>query len=291
MTVMMEGRPAYEKVMQWAKAEASVLKDRPTLAAILTKDDETSKVYVGMKGKDCAAVGIRSEVYDIFAKEKEEHYERHVLELIRKLNEMEDVHGILVQLPLSPRLDEEKIFDSLYLEKDVDCLTPHNLGKLMKKEYDERSFIPCTPKGIMRLLDHYKVHLEGKDAVIIGRSFLVGEPLRKLLQDRDATATCLHSKSRGMEDKIKNADIVVAAAGRPPELSKDGFRLTGEMIKSGSIVIGVGVRKHGGKMYFDVDVESVQGKASYVTPNIGGVGLMTRACLLENTINAAKRLS
>ncbi len=291
MAVMMEGKPVHERIMSWARKETDALKKKkvtPTLAAILTKDDETSKVYVGMKKKDCEMVGIRSEIYEAYKREKDEGYEKRVLALIKQLNEREDVHSILIQLPLSQKLDEEKIFSILSPKKDVDGLTPYNLGKLMRGEYSETSMIPCTPKGVVKLLDYYKVPLEGRDAIVIGRSFLVGEPLRKLLQDRDVTATCLHSKTRNIDEVISSADIVVSAVGRPPELYGNGFRLTSKMLKDDVVVVGVGVRKHSGKMYFDLDVDDVKKKASKVAPNIGGVGLMTRACLIENTINAAK---
>jgi len=287
--MLMDARPVYDKITALAKKDAEKLKrSHVTLAAILTANDETSKVYVGMKRKDCASCGIRSEVYEAYKAENEKDYEKKVLALIKKLNERDDVHGILVQLPLSPKLDEERIFETLEPKKDVDSLTPYNLGKIMRGEYDNDSLLPCTPKGIMRLLDYYKIGIEGKDAVIIGRSFLVGEPLRKLLQDRDATATCVHSKTRDISEIVRTADIVVSAVGRPPELYGNGFRLTKGMLKRGAVVIGVGVKKDKGKMFFDVDVDGIKGRVSFVTPNIGGVGLMTRACLIENTVIAAK---
>lgn len=289
--MLMNARPVYDKIIALAKKDTDKLRKsrvEPTLAAILTADDETSKVYVDMKRKDCASCGIKSEVYEAYKAEKEKDYQRRILALIKKLNGRDDVHGILIQLPLSPKLDEEKVFEALDHKKDVDSLTPYNLGKIMRGEYDNGSLVPCTPKGIMRLIDNYKIEIEGKDAVIIGRSFLVGEPLRKLLQDRDATVTCVHSKTHDISEIIQTADIVVSAVGRPPELYGGGFRLTKDMLKRGSVVIGVGVRKDKGKMLFDVDVDGIKGRASFITPNIGGVGLMTRACLIENTLIAAK---
>jgi methylenetetrahydrofolate dehydrogenase (NADP+)/methenyltetrahydrofolate cyclohydrolase len=168
------------------------------------------------------------------------------------------------------------------------------MGKLLLGEYSAKnSLIPCTPKGSMAILDHFGIDVAGKDAIIVGRSTLVGEPLRKLLQDRNATVTCTHRKTKNLVERLRKADIIVAAAGRPPELyQENAFRLSADMVKEGVIVISIGVRRDPAtsKLVFDVDFEDVKDKAGYITPNTGSTGIMTRGMLLKNTISAAKNL-
>ena len=247
-----------------------------------------SRTYVDLKRKDCAEVGIISEVIDLSS---EDISPKRILEAIKELNEDSSVHAIIPQMPFSGKISEESVFSTLSPDKDVDGLTPFRLGKLIRTEYElERSLLPCTPKGITLLCKHYAVPMEGAEVIIVGRGILVGEPLRKLLQDLNATVTCCHTKTRNLIQKLKDADIVVAASGRPPEIYGDrGFRLTGDMVKEGCTVISVGVSKDqaSGKMLFDIDSASLKGKCRFLTPNTGGVGVMTRACLLQNTIIAA----
>ena len=263
----------------------------PKLVALLIGHDPVSRTYVERKTHDAKDVGILSEVIDLSVLPGGSESEEKVLEQIAKLNADARVSAVIPQMPFDGMASEEKVFSALDPAKDVDGLTPFRLGKLMRKEYSlEGSILPCTPKGTMLLLRHYGVSLKGADVAIVGRSTLVGEPLRKLMQDSDATATCYHTASKNLASKIKLADIVVAASGRPPELYGDsGFRLTGSMVKEGSTVVGVGVRKDArtNKMLFDVDTKSVKGVASFLTPNTGGVGAMTRAVLMQNTVIAA----
>lgn len=296
MAIIMEAKTVFEAIKDEVRREAEALKQRgvtPGLAAILVGEDPTSQMYVSMKQADCGKVGIRSLVYEVY-KHPKEVKEKELMSLIEQLNRDEEIHGILVQLPFPDFVNEERVFEALSPGKDVDGLTPHNMGKLMRGEYDpEGSLLPCTPKGVVKLLDHYDVEVKGKDVVIVGRSKLVGEPLRKLLQDKGATVSNLHRRTKNVDEKLLQADIVVCAAGRPPELyQENSFRLTGDMVKGGVVVVGVGVRKDlvQNKLLFDVDFDDVKEKASYITPNTGGVGLMTRAMLLKNAIIATKRL-
>jgi len=264
----------------------------PKLVAFLIGKDPVSRTYVELKKKDCAEVGILSEVRDLSS---EEFSASDVLNAIKEANDDRTIHAIIPQMPFNGKVQEERVFSTLSPDKDVDGLTPFRLGKLIRSEYDlEGSLLPCTPKGITLLCQFYSVPLEGAEVVIVGRGVLVGEPLRKLLQDLNATVTCCHTKTKDLAGKLKSADLIVAASGRPPELyGEKGFRLNAEMVKEGCTAISVGVRKDpsSGKMLFDIDVSALKGKCSYLTPNTGGVGVMTRACLLQNTIVAAKELA
>ncbi len=298
MTVVMSAKDLFQKVLDEIRQDVKMLQEEkgmtPRLAALLVGDDPVSQTYVSLKAKDCEKVGIISDVYRMFDHPQETR-EKEVLGLIDKLNSDPETHGILIQLPFPDYVDKEKIFERLSPQKDVDGLTPYNMGKLLLGEYSlESSLIPCTPKGAIKILEHFKVNVSGKDAIIVGRSTLVGEPLRKLLQDRNATATCTHRKTKNLTERLREADIIVAAAGRPPELYRENsFRLTGDMVKEGVIVISIGVRRDPAtsKLVFDVDFEDVKEKASYITPNTGSTGIMTRGMLLKNTITAAKRLT
>ena len=278
-----------------AKISAQVIKIKkqigrpPKLVALLIGDDPVSRTYVDLKRNDCLEVGIESEVVDLSCFGKEET-PKIIVDKIKELNDNNAIDAVIPQMPFSGKISDELVFSTLSADKDVDGLTPFRLGKLLRGEYDlETSLLPCTPKGIVLLLQHYGVTIEGADIGIIGRSTLVGEPVRKLLQDRGGTASCYHTKTKGLLQKISQSDIVVAAIGRPPELyGEQGFRLIGSMVKSGSVVVSVGVRRDATtkKMLFDTDTKSLKGVCSFVTPNVGGVGAMTRATLLQNTVNA-----
>jgi methylenetetrahydrofolate dehydrogenase (NADP+)/methenyltetrahydrofolate cyclohydrolase len=293
----MDARELFQKVLEEIRKDVEELKERginPRLAALLVGDDPVSQTYVALKEKDCKKVGIESIVYRMF-EHNPEIREKEVLNLINDLNNDPETHGVLIQLPFPDFVNREKVFENLSPLKDVDGLTPYNMGKLMLGEYNIiDSLIPCTPKGTMMILDHYNVDISGKDAVIVGRSALVGEPLRKLMQDKNATAICTHTRTKNLEKRLKEADIVVTAAGRPPEVSDlNSFRLDQNMISEGVIVINIGVRRDPstGKLVFDVDFENVREKTSYITPNTGSTGIMTRGMLLKNTITAAKRIA
>ena len=297
MTVVMGAKELFHQLLDEIKQDVKILQEEkdvtPGLAAILVGDDPVSQVYVSLKEKDCGKVGIKSTVYKMFDYPPKTR-KKKVLDLIRKLNNDPETHGILIQLPFPDFVDKEKIFETLSPQKDADGLTPHNMGKLLLGEYSAKnSLIPCTPKGSMAILDHFGIDVAGKDAIIVGRSTLVGEPLRKLLQDRNATVTCTHRKTKNLVERLRKADIIVAAAGRPPELyQENAFRLSADMVKEGVIVISIGVRRDPvtSKLVFDVDFEDVKDKAGYITPNTGSTGIMTRGMLLKNTISAAKNL-
>jgi methylenetetrahydrofolate dehydrogenase (NADP+) / methenyltetrahydrofolate cyclohydrolase len=263
----------------------------PKLVALLIGNDPVSRTYVDLKARDCAEVGIVSQVVDLSSIPKEESSDK-ILDEISGINLDSSINALIPQMPFDGKVSEEDLFSTLSPLKDVDGLTPFRLGKLMRREYSlNDSILPCTPKGVMLLLRHYNIGIEGADVAIIGRSSLVGEPLRKLMQDADGTATCYHTHSKEIATRIKQADIVVAASGRPPEIyGSSGFRLTGDMVKEEAVVVGVGVRKDAqtNKMLFDADTKSLKGKCSFLTPNTGGVGAMTRAVLLQNTIIAAR---
>ncbi|GBC74904.1 Bifunctional protein FolD protein [archaeon HR06] len=293
MVKLMSAKEIFQREKEVIKREVEKIKKEgytPGLAAVITSDDpldlETARFFVSKKREDCREVGIYFEVHEMLNKPQGE-----VLNLMEKLNKRDDISGIIFQKPLAKFLDEDKIFSSLDPTKDVDGLTPYNKGKLSTHYDFSKDLLPCTAAGIVELLSYYDVKLEGLDVVIVGRSDLVGRPLRIMLEDLDATVTCLHRKSKNILDKISRADMIVCAAGRPPELySQDSFKLYGDMVKEGCIVINVGIRIHpeSKKMYFDVDFDSVAKKAKYITPNLGGVGLMTRLRLLKNIVISSK---
>ncbi len=294
-TEVMYAEPLVTKIKSVVSVEVKAFIDGvgrpPKLVALLIGNDPVSRTYVSLKQKDCADVGIISEVIDLSSIPKERAASEIVLTMER-LNSDPLVDGVIPQMPFDGKIAEERVFSELSPEKDVDGLTPQRLGKLVRKEYDlGSSLLPCTPKGIMLLLRHYNATIRGANAAIIGRGLLVGEPLRKMLQDQDATATCYHTSSQGVLKRLKEADIIVASAGRPPEIfGSKGFRLDGSMVKEGCTVVGVGTTRDPstGKMLFDADTKSLKGKCNLLTPNTGGVGAMTRAVLIMNTLTAAK---
>ena len=289
----MLAKPLAEQMKSEISAQVVQIRKRtgvtPKLVALLIGDDPVSRTYVDLKRKDCEDVGISSEVIDLSHFDKAVS-QKKIIEKIRELNDDTSVNAVIPQMPLSGKVSEETLFSTLSPDKDADGLTPFRLGKLLRSEYQiEKSLLPCTPKGGILLSKYYKVPIEGSDVAIIGRSTLVGEPLRKLFQDLNATASCYHTRSRRVEEKLQAADIVVAATGRPPELyGSSGFRVVSDTVKEGSTVISIGVRKNEetGKMLFDVDTNALKGKCSFLTPNTGAIGVMTRVCLLQNTIIA-----
>ena len=281
MGVILHGKPVQERVLAEVKAGVDKLKAArgvtPALAVVLIGGDPASHVYVGHKRRAADAVGIiaRDELHP------EGLGQRELNALLRSLSDDPGVHGILLQLPLPKGLDEAAALACIAPEKDVDGLHPTNLGKLLA---GEPGITPCTPSGCLEILDHYGAKLEGAEAVVIGRSRLVGKPLAQLLLARQATVTMCHTRTRDLAFHTRRADILCVAAGRPR-------MITGDMVKEGAWVVDVGVnRLDTGKLAGDVDLESVQPRAAGVTPVPGGVGLMTIAMLLRNTLAAAERL-
>jgi methylenetetrahydrofolate dehydrogenase (NADP+)/methenyltetrahydrofolate cyclohydrolase len=248
----------------------------PKLAAILVGDDPASKLYISIKRKTCSEIGIRSILVDL-----DKNITNKLLDEIEKLNKDKSVHGILLQLPLPKDL---RPFTSEFIEqiapiKDVDGLHPINRGKLF--DYNE-DFVPCTPKGIVTLLEHYNVEIQGKNVVIINRSNLVGKPLIFMLLKRNATVTVCHSYTKNLDGFTKKADILIVAIGKSKFITK-------EKVKEGVVIIDVGISRENGKLSGDVDFEGVFDKCSWITPNPGGVGPMTVSFLLQNTFNAYKK--
>ena len=240
-------------------------------------EDKASKVYVKNKSKACNEIGIEYEEFLL----PENTQMPELLDLINKLNNREDINGILLQSPIPKHLDIKKAFNNIDYQKDVDGFHPINVGKL---SIGEDSFISCTPYGIIKLLEEYKIEIEGKNAVIIGRSNIVGKPLIQCLLNKNATVTICHSKTKNIEEITKNADILIAALGKAKFVKAD-------MVKNGAVVIDVGINRNElGKLEGDVDFEEVKKKVSYITPVPGGVGPMTIAMLMNNVVKAGKKV-
>ncbi len=281
MSILLEGKKIAEKIRNELKMEIDKIQKKPYLAVIIVGENISSKVYVNMKEKACKEVGIISKRYNLNKELKEEQ----LIRLIDDLNNDKDVNGILVQLPLPKHINEERILAAIDPEKDVDGFNPLNIGKLFLGNYN---FAPCTPKGIIKLLEEYNISISGKDVVIVGRSNIVGKPLIFLLLEKDATVTICHSKTKDLREKTIRADILIVAVGKPKLITKD-------MVKENSIVIDVGINRIDDsanqkvyKLCGDVDFDEVKGKVSYITPVPGGVGPLTVAMLLQNTFEAYK---
>ena len=246
----------------------------PKLVVIHANNDEASNVYISKKRKMCEELGILEEEYDF----DESVSQENILELLERLNNDDTVHGILVQLPIFKHLDSKEILEKISPKKDVDGFHPINIGKLMQ---GTGGVVPCTPKGILKILDEIGIDIEGKNATVIGRSIIVGRPMSALLLNRGATVTTCHSKTQDLKEHTKNADILVVACGQPHIITED-------MVKEGSVVIDVGINRVNGKLIGDVDTENVVKKAKYVTPVPGGVGLTTVYTLMENLVELAE---
>jgi methylenetetrahydrofolate dehydrogenase (NADP+)/methenyltetrahydrofolate cyclohydrolase len=276
MPLILDGNAASKAVQeQLAKNFESLKSDgrRPGLAVILVGDNPASIVYIGRKKKACEAIGFYSEEHRL----PKETTENELLDLIRSLNQKAEIHGVLVQLPLPGHLNTQKVIETIDPRKDVDGMHPYSLGKLVAGLPGLRS---CTPAGVMVLLDHYKMPVSGKRAVVIGRSIMVGKPMAQLLVEANATVTICHSKTRDIGSVIKEAELVVAAIGKPRFVK-------GEMIREGAVVVDVGInRTPEGKLVGDVDFEAIAPKALAITPVPGGVGPMTIALLMKNTYDA-----
>lgn len=248
---------------------------KPCLAVILVGDNQASSVYVRGKEKDCAECGIESRLIRL----PEQTTQEELLHALKEIADDDTVHGVLVQLPLPAHIDEQAVIEAIPPEKDVDGFTPVNIGRMM---IGEPCFEPCTPAGCIEMLKSTGMQLEGKNAVVVGRSNIVGKPVAMLLLRENATVTVCHSRTQNLKEICANADILVAAIGKPKFITAD-------MVKPGAVVIDVGInRDENGKLCGDVDFDAVSEKAGAITPVPGGVGLMTRAMLLTNTLRAVK---
>ncbi|MCX7918115.1 MAG: bifunctional methylenetetrahydrofolate dehydrogenase/methenyltetrahydrofolate cyclohydrolase FolD [bacterium] len=276
---IIDGKAIAKEIRQQIKEEIAQLvatgKTQPGLAVVIVGNNPASRVYVNAKKKACAEVGIYSEEYAL----PETITESELISLIQKLNHDRKIHGILVQLPLPDHIDEQKVIESINPQKDVDGFHPMNIGNLL---IGTPTFIPCTPAGIMVLLQKTGIELKGKHAVVIGRSNIVGKPVSILLLAQHATVTICHSRTIDLPAVAREADVLVVAIGKP------NF-ITGAAIKPGAVVIDVGVNRVDDKLVGDVEFESVSQVAGYITPVPGGVGPMTIAMLLQNTLQAAKQ--
>ena len=276
--VLIDGKKVSAEIRGRLEKETAELKTKtgrtPGLATVLVGEDPASAVYVRNKNKICHEVGFQSFGQNLPAETTEEE----LLDIIKKLNSNDEVNGILVQLPLPDHIDSEKILLSIDPEKDVDGFHPINVGKLA---IGNALLTPCTPTGIIALLDYYKIEIPGKHAVVLGRSNIVGKPVAHLLLQRHATVTICHSKTKNMQQVTRQADILIAAVGRPHFVNSD-------MLKEGVVVIDVGINRVDGKLTGDVEFDQVAKKAGLITPVPGGVGPMTIALLMENTLKAFK---
>lgn len=278
MAEILDGKELAKNIRKDLKAEVEKLKEKgivPKLAVIMVGDNSSSEVYVKNKSFACKKVGIDFEEFFL----DKSATEQELLDLIEKLNQNKNINGILLQSPVPKHIDINKAFRTILPEKDVDGFHPMNVGNLV---IGEDCFISCTPYGVMKLLEEYKIEIEGKNAVILGRSNIVGKPMVQCLLAKNATITVCHSKTKEIENIVKNADIVISAIGKP-------HFVTNKMIKQGAVVIDVGInRLEDGTIVGDVEYESVSQKASYITPVPGGVGPMTIAMLLQNVVKATK---
>lgn len=279
MYQLIDGKDLAKNIRQELKKENDKLKEKginAKLAVILVGDDNASKVYIKNKSKACNDVGIEFEEILLDSNTTMDK----LLKVIENLNLREDINGILLQSPIPKGLNIQEAFEKIDYRKDVDGFNPINVGKLM---IGQDGFIPCTPYGIVRMLEEYNIPVEGKNAVVIGRSNIVGKPLSQCLLNKNATVTVCHSRTKDIKNITKNADILISAVGRLNMVTED-------MVKDGAVVIDVGMnRKENGKLAGDVDFENVKEKTSYITPVPGGVGPMTIAMLMNNVIKATKQ--
>lgn len=274
--ILMDGKALAAKVKETVKQEAEGLSRRPGLAVIIVGNNPASRVYVNSKRKDCEECGFLSEEFALPEDTKQEE----LIALIKTLNGREDIDGILCQLPLPDGLDEEEVLMTISPEKDVDGFHPMNMGALM---VGKDGFLPCTPYGIMEMLAEYNIEIKGKQCVVVGRSNIVGKPMALLLLQKHGTVTICHSRTQNLAEVCRSADILVAAVGK-------NDLVTADMVKPGAVVVDVAMnRNEAGKLCGDVDFANVKEVASFITPVPGGVGPMTRAMLMKNTLLAARR--
>lgn len=281
MAQIIDGKAISEKIRSEVKAGTEkLIKEKgvtPGLAVVLVGENPASKVYVGSKEKACGEMGFYSEKHVLPATATQDE----LLALIDKMNKDSKIHGILVQLPLPKQINEDAVLEAISPAKDVDGFHPYNVGRLA---VGKPLFQPCTPYGMIKMLEYSNISVEGKHAVIIGRSNIVGKPIALMLLQKSATVTICHSKTKDLKTEVKRADIVVAAIGKPEFV-------TGDMLKEGAVVLDVGInRLESGKLVGDVDFASAEKVASAITPVPGGVGPMTIAMLMYNTLESAKRV-
>ncbi len=278
MAKILDGKKIAEEIKDELRLEILALQKKdvvPGLAVVLVGDDAASKVYVGGKEKVCQELGIFSVVHKLPANVSESN----IINLIQELNADKKIHGILVQLPLPGNINPQKIIGAISPKKDVDCFHPENVGKMFLGEV---IFLPCTPDGIIEILQRYGIEISGQNVTIVGRSNIVGKPLSMLLLQKNATVTIAHSKTKNLSAETLRADILVSATGR-------AGLITADMVKQGAVVIDVGMnRDEAGKLVGDVDFAGVSAVAGAITPVPGGVGPMTIAMLMKNTVAAAK---
>lgn len=275
MYTIIDGKKLAQKIKLKLKTEAEKFKTRPKLAVILVGNDPASKIYVRNKNKACEEVGINYEEHVLEETTKMED----LLQLIDRLNSDDSINGILLQAPLPKHLEINRAFEEISPIKDVDGFNPINVGKLL---IGEDTFISCTPYGIIKMLEEYNIPIQGKNAVVVGRSNIVGKPLAQCLLNKNATVIICHSKTENLSNYTKNADILISAVGK-------ANLITADMVKEGATVIDVGMnRNDNGKLCGDVDFENVKEIASYITPVPGGVGPMTITMLMNNVIKAYK---
>ena len=272
--MIMDGKKVSSEIIENIKEDINKLNIKIGFAVIWIGNDPASNIYVNNKIKKCENVGINAELYHL----DENIEETEVLSLIDKLNNRDDIHGILLQSPTPNHIDINKCFNKINYKKDIDGFSRESAGNLF---LGNPSFISCTPKGIVKLLEYYNIDLKGKNVCIINRSNIVGKPLFHLLIDKDATVTMCHSKTNNLKEHTKMADIVISAVGKPKFITSD-------MIKNDAIVIDVGISRVNGKVVGDVDFDEVVKKLSYITPVPGGVGPMTIAMVLENILEGVK---
>jgi methylenetetrahydrofolate dehydrogenase (NADP+) / methenyltetrahydrofolate cyclohydrolase len=276
--MIIDGKKIAQKIKDNLKNEVKKLRIKPGLAVVMVGDNPASKIYINSKEKACNEIGFYSEKIIL----PENTSQKKLNNIIDDLNLNTKIHGILVQFPLPKRLSEDEVIENISPKKDVDCFSPVNIGKLFSaKKITDSMFVPCTPKGIMTLIESTGVNIESKNVVVLGRSNLVGKPLSMLLLNKNATVTICHSRSINLKEITTKADILIGAIGIPKFIIAD-------MIKKGAIVIDVGINRTENGLVGDVDFENVSKIAGWITPVPGGVGPMTIASLLENTLIAYK---
>lgn len=270
MTTILDGKKLSAKILTEVAEKVAKLDKKPHLVVILVGEDPASELYVGMKEKAALKIGLKSTVL----RYPQDTSEEVILNKIEELNNDTDVNAILVQVPLPKQICEQKVIQAVAPNKDVDGFTTENIGKISIGL--EPWAYPCTPLGIMKILEEYNIQIEGKHAVVVGRSNILGKPVAQMLLNKNATVTICHSRTKNLAEITKTADILVAAVGKPK-------MITEQMVKQGCVVIDAGTSKVDGKTVGDVDFDNISDKSSYITPVPGGVGPMTIACLMENT--------
>lgn len=276
MYKIIDGKKTAEKYIEKLKREIDLMDTKPCLAVVLVGNDSASQIYVNNKNKKAIALGMKSLVIKL----PEETTETELLNKIDELNNDKEITAILVQLPLPEHINSQKVIESIDISKDVDGFNPFNIGKIAQNKTP--IVYPCTPLGIIKLLEEYEIDVEGRNVVVVGRSNIVGKPISLMLMNKNATVTLAHSKTQNLKDVTSKADVLICATGQPKMIKSD-------WVKDGVVVIDVGIRKgEDNKLVGDVDFEQVKEKCSYITPVPGGVGPMTIAMLMQNTVELYK---